>query len=166
MMTEGLRRKPTYGKVIDYIQDDPNKIKYPQRAAKLLRSTCQLSQLDGMGQAVLEQQQAEEMKDKIKDYQLHQLAIKNDTDARTERANQQGNEQPQITEGTIQQVQEGGSSSKGIVRNLAGGVLRGAGSVVRGVGGFSVMLSQVLYNLAVNPKVKLGNIIRHMERQL
>ena len=65
MMTEGLRRKPTYEEVIDYIQDDPDKIKYPQRAAKFLRSTFQLSQLDGMGKAVLEQQQAEAMKHKI-----------------------------------------------------------------------------------------------------
>ena len=35
-----------------------------------------LSQLDGMGQAVLEQQQAEEMKERAKDYKLHQLAVK------------------------------------------------------------------------------------------
>ena len=39
-----------------------------------------------MGQALLEQQQAEEMKEKVKDYQLHQLASQNDTDVRTERA--------------------------------------------------------------------------------
>ena len=61
MMSSGLRRKPTYEEVIDYIETDPDKVKYPNRTAKFLRSTFQLSQLDGMGQALLEQQQAEEM---------------------------------------------------------------------------------------------------------
>ena len=37
-----------------------------------------------MGQAILEQQQAEEMKERVKDYQLHQLAVQNDTDVRIE----------------------------------------------------------------------------------
>ena len=70
------------------------------------------------------------MKARVKYYQLQQLAIQNDTDVRTESAIQQGNEQPQP------QVQQGGSSSSGVVRDLAGGVLRGAGQVARGVGGF------------------------------
>ena len=77
-----------------------------------------------MGLALLEQQQAEEMKERVKDYQLHQLAIQHDTDARTERAIQQGNEQPQI--------QQGGSSSS-VVRNVVGVVVGGVGSVARGV---------------------------------
>ena len=52
MMTDGLRRKPTYEEVIDYIEYDPNKIKYPNSAAKFMRSAFQLSQLDGIGQAL------------------------------------------------------------------------------------------------------------------
>lgn len=124
MMTDGLKRRQTYEEVIDYIENDPDKIKYPNRASKFLRNTFQLSKLDGMGQALLEQQQAEEMKERVKDYQLRQLAIQNDTDARTERAIQQGNEQPQI--------QQGGSSSSG-VRNVVGGVVGGVVSVARGV---------------------------------
>ena len=75
MMTEGLRRKPTYEEVIEYIEYDPDKIKYPKRTATFLRNTFQLSQLDGMGQAILEQQQAEEMKERVKDYHVHQLAV-------------------------------------------------------------------------------------------
>ena len=58
MMTDGLRRKPTYEEVIDYIEHDPDKIKYPNRTAKYLRNTFELSQFDGVGQALLEQQQA------------------------------------------------------------------------------------------------------------
>ena len=98
-MIEGLRRKPTYEEVIDYIENDPDKIKYPNRAANDLRNTFQLSQVDGMGRAILEQQQAEEMKERVKYYQVHQLAVQNDTDVRRERAIQQGNEQPEITRG-------------------------------------------------------------------
>ena len=52
MMTDGLRRKPIYEEVIDYIENDPDKIKYPNGAAKNSRNTFQ--------QAILEQQQAEE----------------------------------------------------------------------------------------------------------
>ena len=52
MMESGLRRKQTYEEIIDYIENDPDKIQYPNRAAKYLRNTFQLSQLDGMGQAL------------------------------------------------------------------------------------------------------------------
>ncbi len=127
MMTDGLKRRQTYEEVVDYIEHDPDKIKYPNRTAKYLRNTFELSQLDGVGQALLEQQQAAEIKEKIKDYQIQQLAIQNDTDARTERAIQEGNEQPQIQHG-------GGSSSA--VRNVVGGVVGGVGSVARGVASF------------------------------
>ena len=53
MMTSGLTRRQTYEEVLEYIYEDPDKIKYPDRAAKYLRNTFQLSQLDGMGQALL-----------------------------------------------------------------------------------------------------------------
>ena len=130
-MTEGLRRKPTYEEVIDYIEYDPDKIKYPKRTSKSLRNTFLLSQLDGMGQALLEQQQQDEdIKERVKVYQLHQLAIQNGTDVRTESAIQQGSEQSQITEGAS------GNGGGSVVRNFAGGVLRGAGSVARGVVSF------------------------------
>ena len=45
-----------------------------------------------MGQATLEQQQAEEMKERFNDYQLQKVAIQNDTDMRTQSAIQQGSE--------------------------------------------------------------------------
>ena len=64
MMSAGLRVKPTYEQVIEYIEDDPDKIKYPNRSAKFIRNTFELSKLDGMGQAILEQQEADEFKRK------------------------------------------------------------------------------------------------------
>ena len=98
MMESGLRRKQTYEEIIDYIENDPDKTQYPNRAAKYLRNTFQLSQLDGMGQALLEQQEANEMAERVKDYQLKELADQNETSVRTERAIQQGNSQPSITD--------------------------------------------------------------------
>ena len=98
MMESGLGRRQTYSEIIDYIENDPDKIQYPNRAAKYLRNTFQLSQLDGMGQALLEQQEANEMAERVKDYQLKELADQNETSVRTERAIQQGNSQPSITE--------------------------------------------------------------------
>ena len=127
MMDNGLRRRQTFEEVIDYIEKDPDKVKYPNRAAKLLRNTFQLSQLDGMGQVLLEQQEAEEMKGKMKEHILQQLAVQNDTDVRTERAIQQERSEPVIHQG---------SSSSGVVRNVVGGVVGGVGSMARGVANF------------------------------
>ena len=86
MMESGLRRKQTYEEIIDYIQNDQDKIKYPNRTAKFLRNTFQLSQLDGMGQALLEQQETDEMAERVKDYQLKELADQNETSKRIEDA--------------------------------------------------------------------------------
>ena len=74
MMESGLRRKQTYEEIIDYIENDPDKTQYPNRTATYLRNTFQLSQLDGMGQALLEQQEMNEMAERVKDYQLKELA--------------------------------------------------------------------------------------------
>ena len=78
MRESGLRRKRTYEDIIDYIENDPDKIQYPNRAAKYLRNTFQLSQLDGMGQALLEQEM-NEMAERVKYYQLKELADQNET---------------------------------------------------------------------------------------
>jgi len=46
-MTDGLKRRPTYEEAVDYIENDKDKIEYPDRTAKELRNTFELSQLDG-----------------------------------------------------------------------------------------------------------------------
>ena len=79
IMVDGLIKRQTYEEIIDYIENDPDKSQYPNRAAKFLRNTFQLSQLDGMGQALLEQQEANEMAERVKDYQLKELADQNET---------------------------------------------------------------------------------------
>ena len=136
MMSYGLRRKPTYEEVIDYIENDPDKIKYPNRAAKFMRNTFQLSQLDGAGQALLEQQQVEEMQERLKNHQVQQLAIQNNTDARVEKAIQQGSAQPHIQHIASSSCNvEGCRSSSCLVRTVIGGVVGGVGTMARGVAG-------------------------------
>ena len=44
----GLRRKPTYMEVVDYIERDPDRFQYPDRKAQIMRNSFELSQLDGL----------------------------------------------------------------------------------------------------------------------
>ena len=56
-MTDGLKRRQTYEEVIDYIENDNDTVRYPDRTAKQLRNTFELSHLDGVGMQLMEQQQ-------------------------------------------------------------------------------------------------------------
>ena len=73
-MTDGLRRRQTYEEVIDYIENDKDKIKYPYRTAKQLKNTFELSQLHGVGMQLMEQQEFREMKDREEENLLRQIA--------------------------------------------------------------------------------------------
>ena len=57
-MTDVLKRRQTYEEVIDYIENenDNDEISYPDRTARELRKTFELSQLDGVGMQLMEQQ--------------------------------------------------------------------------------------------------------------
>ena len=59
-MTDGLKRRQTYEEVIDYIENDTAKIRYPNRTAKQIRNTFEFSELDGVGMQLMEQQQFRE----------------------------------------------------------------------------------------------------------
>ena len=69
----GLKQRKTFEEVIDYIQNDKTKIKYPDRTAKFLRNSFELSQLDNAGMILMEQQQMREMKQREKEHLLRQL---------------------------------------------------------------------------------------------
>ena len=130
MMESGLRRKQTYEEIIDYIENDPDKNQYPNRAAKFLRNTFQLSQLDGMGQALLEQQEMNEMAERVKDYQLKELADQHETSKKNEDA--KNTSPPAIEDGP---ASSSGSRSGGVIPGIGsvvGGVASGVGSMVRG----------------------------------
>ena len=61
-MTDGLKRRQTYEDVIDYIETDKDKIRYPDRTAKQFRNIFELSRLDEAGMQLMEQQQFPEIK--------------------------------------------------------------------------------------------------------
>ena len=134
VMTDRFKRRQTYEEVVEYIENDPDKIKYPNRAAKLLRNTFELSQLDGVGQALLEQQEVDAIKHKIKDYELQQLADRNETDRRTEKAIQTGKDEPQIMEGGSSSSGSGGGGG-GTVKKVVGSVVSGGFGIARGLAG-------------------------------
>ena len=71
----GLTLKPTYDQLLDYIQEDPDKVKYPNRTATILRRSFELSQLDGVGNLELEKMQIRKLVSEDKEVLLKQFAI-------------------------------------------------------------------------------------------
>ena len=53
----GLRKKETYEELVNYLLNDQEVIKYPNRYAKQLRESPYLTQLDGEGMGQMELQQ-------------------------------------------------------------------------------------------------------------
>ena len=70
----GLNAKPTYEQLINYIKTDPDKIKYPDRQATILRKSFVLSQLDGEGSRQLDNQIENERRLQERDMLMRQFA--------------------------------------------------------------------------------------------
>ena len=52
---QGLRKRESYDKIVDYLENKQEQIKYPNRLAKQLRESPQLSNLfDGDGMGIVE----------------------------------------------------------------------------------------------------------------
>ena len=64
----GLRERPSYEELINYIETNNDKIKMPDRRAQMLRSSFYLSQLDGEG--MRRQEEQEKLKDAMQDKEL------------------------------------------------------------------------------------------------
>ena len=92
-MTYGLKRRQTYEEVIDYIENDNDNIRNPDRTAKQLRHTFELSQLDGVGMQLMEQQQFREIKEQEKEHLLRQIASTTGISITEARATQQSPQQ-------------------------------------------------------------------------
>ena len=75
----GLKRRLTYNEIVDYIEKDPDKIRYPDRWAKQIRNSFELSQLDGEGMREMENQQINQMKEQEKEHILRTLAKNTNT---------------------------------------------------------------------------------------
>ena len=93
LLTSGLRKKPTYEEAINYIENDKDKIHYPDRKAKFLRNTFELSQLDGMGMQIMEAQQLREMKEREKIHYLREIANNSGSSYKLLKANQDQQEE-------------------------------------------------------------------------
>ena len=73
-VSTGLVKKPTYEELINYIEKDPDRIKYPDRQASILRNSHWLTQLDGEGWNQLETQQSLERQNAMRTMLLQQMA--------------------------------------------------------------------------------------------
>ena len=72
---DGLRKRDTYNELIDYLQFGQEKIIYPDRFAKRLRESPQISNLldgEGFGKKELEEQQLSHMKELMKEFAVRQ----------------------------------------------------------------------------------------------
>ena len=58
----GLRKRPTFEGIVDYIANGQETIKYPDRLAKFMRNHPYLTQLDGEGIMEMQDQQEEAWK--------------------------------------------------------------------------------------------------------
>lgn len=85
----GLRRRETYEEIIDYLGNKQEKLKYPDRSAKQLRETPQLSNLlDGEGMSILdvERQNDQRVREEIKQHRIHEQASQTEVPAQHLRA--------------------------------------------------------------------------------
>ena len=87
-MVSQLKRRKTYEEIVGQIERKTDKITYPNRDAKFIRNSFQLSQLDGIGSESLEELQMERMKHSIKQYEIQKMAIASNTSIRHEKAKQ------------------------------------------------------------------------------
>ena len=124
----GLKQRKTFEEVIDYIQNDKTKIKYPDRTAKFLRNSFELSQLDNAGMMLMEQQQFREMKEREKEHLLRQLVAntgKSITEARATHTDDSASvvsaDLPQEPVGDI--AEEGNINTPSPTKNVNAGVI-------------------------------------------
>ena len=71
-MQKYLRKKPTFNELINYIEVEQPKIKYPDRTATFLRNTHYLSQFDGLFD--LEEQEKQITKEQIREKEIVRTA--------------------------------------------------------------------------------------------
>ena len=74
---KGLRRRDNYDEIVDYLENKQEKIKYPNRLAKQLRNSPQLSNLldgEGMGLVEMEEQEMNRIRHEQAEQALKQAA--------------------------------------------------------------------------------------------
>jgi len=90
---EGLRRRQTYDEVVDYLQNDRETVKYPDRSAKFLRESPEIMNLlDGEGigyDALVDQQKRALIQQKVKTIELEKAEEQQTTTAHVRAATRQ-----------------------------------------------------------------------------
>ena len=76
----GLHKRPTYDELVDFIETDPERIKYPDRRATELRESPYLTQLDGDGMRQMETLEFIKIKEQEKHNIVLNIAHKNWTE--------------------------------------------------------------------------------------
>ena len=77
---QNLRKRPTYNELINYLEVEQPKIKYPDRTATILRNSHYLSQFDG-NLLDLEEQEKNIEKEKLKESEIRKIAAETKTTA-------------------------------------------------------------------------------------
>ena len=95
----GLRKRPTYNEVINYLENEQPKIKYPDRRATFLRNSPYLTQFDGDSWIDLDEQENNIAKEKLKEEEVKRISSEEKETAQVIRAtrkkltiNTQGNQ--------------------------------------------------------------------------
>ena len=71
----GLRKRPTFQQLVNYLQNDQDIIRYPNRLATQIRNSPYMTQLDSVGvMADMEQQQKRFMQEQAKQNMLREMA--------------------------------------------------------------------------------------------
>ena len=78
----GLRKKPTYNVLIDYIQNKQPTIKYPNRLATQIMNSKELTKLDDLGMGGIEEQEENIAKEKQRVILIQQQAEHEGTTAK------------------------------------------------------------------------------------
>ena len=74
----GLKKRDTYDEIVNYIETDPTKIRYPDRTATFIEQSHQMKMLGGQAYADMEEQQEKNIKEDMKDGLLRTAAGKDD----------------------------------------------------------------------------------------
>ena len=82
MKNYGLRKKPTYDSLIDYIQNKQPIIKYPDRLATQIMNSRELGNLDKIGMIGMEEQQQNLMKEQQRQVIITQQANRDGSTAK------------------------------------------------------------------------------------
>ena len=106
MVVVGLKQRDTFEDVVEYIKHPKDVIKFPDRYAKQIRNSFELSQLDGVGMMIHEQHELKKMKETEKSNDLRKVAMNNKDTPHVELlAHTQQSRPPVSTTSTLQQTE-------------------------------------------------------------